>query len=127
MRQSCYQSCANSALAAALTRASPKTLSAKPIPRASCALHRDGPAIRAAARDWSSRVIPTPSPASFGRARSPRGSGLGQFGLVYFEPEISATSQRIRPEDKFLGTRLERLLDGVEGVIDLTVEGQGLG
>ena len=53
--------------------------------------------------------------------------GLGQFGLAYFEPQFSATGQSIGPEDEFLGVRLERLLDGDESVVDLAVEGLGLG
>ena len=53
--------------------------------------------------------------------------GLGQFRLAEFEPQLSATDQRIGPEEEFLGIRLQRLLDGDEGVVDLAVEGLGLG
>ena len=53
--------------------------------------------------------------------------GLGQSGLAKFEPQLSATDQRIGPEEEFLGVRLERLFDGDEGVVDLAVEGLSLG
>jgi len=36
--------------------------------------------------------------------------GLGEFGLACFEPQLSATGQRIGPVEKFLGIRLQRLL-----------------
>ena len=53
--------------------------------------------------------------------------GLGQSGLPKFEPQLSATDQRIGPVEEFLGIRLQRLFDGDEGVVDLAVEGLSLG
>ena len=51
---------------------------------------------------------------------------LGQFGLAKYEPQISATGQRIGPEDEFLEVRLQRLFNGDDGVVDLAVERLGL-
>ena len=83
---------------------------------------------RAAARGSSSRAAPKPFACIFwASAIASRKVGLGQFGLAKFEPQFSTAGQRIGPEDEFLGVRLERLLDGDESVVDLAVEGLGLG
>ena len=53
--------------------------------------------------------------------------GLREFGLIQFEPQLSAANQGIRTGHDFLRIRLERLLDGKERVVDLAVERLGLG
>jgi hypothetical protein len=60
-----------------------------------------------------------------GERDRPAKIGFGQFGLAYFEPQVSATGQGIGPVDKFLGVRLERLVDGDEGIVDLAVDTLG--
>jgi hypothetical protein len=49
--------------------------------------------------------------------------GLGQFGLSKLEPEIPANAQSFGTIIEFFDILLERLLNGDESVVELSVDG----